>query len=93
VRHWASLHPAHVHQHDYESLVSDTESSIRELLEFCGLPFEDACARFHETRREVRSPSATQVRQPLHTGTARAQRYGELLDPLRLALGLPLSEA
>lgn len=93
VRHWASLHPAHVHQHDYESLVSDTESSIRELLEFCGLPFEDACLRFHETHREVRSPSATQVRQPLHAGTARAQRYGDLLDPLRIALGLPLSEA
>lgn len=92
VRHWASLHPVHVHQHDYESLVDDAEPAIRRLLEFCGLPFEEACLRFHETLREVRSPSATQVRQPLQAGTGRAQRYGNLLDPLRTALGLPLSE-
>jgi hypothetical protein len=29
------------------------------------------------------------VRQPLHD-TSRALRYGALLDPLRLALGMPL---
>ena len=62
---------------------------IRALLEFCGLPFEEACLRFHETTREVRSPSAAQVRQPLRADTARAGAYGELLDPLRTALGLP----
>lgn len=28
-----------------------------------------------------------QVRQPLRADTARASRYGALLDPLRLALG------
>ena len=89
-----SLHPAHVHQHDYEALVSNAEPAIRKLLDFCGLPFQEACLRFHETRREVRSPSATQVRHPLQAGTGRAQRYGNLLDPLRIALGLPpLSEA
>ena len=94
LQHWVSLHPAHVHQHDYEALVSNAEPAIRKLLDFCGLPFQEACLRFHETRREVRSPSATQVRHPLQAGTGRAQRYGNLLDPLRIALGLPpLSEA
>lgn len=85
----AELHPAHVYQHDYEALVADPERSIRALLAFCNLPFEATCLRFHETKREVRSPSATQVREPLHTNTARALRYGALLDPLRTSLGLP----
>ncbi|HEX5952367.1 MAG TPA: sulfotransferase family protein, partial [Rhodanobacteraceae bacterium] len=58
------------------------------LLASCGLPFEETCLRFHETPREVRSPSATQVRRPLQAGTAQAQRYGGLLDPLRASLGL-----
>lgn len=89
VRHWVSLHPTRVYEHDYEAMIGDAEPAIRKLLDFCGLPFEEACLRFHETRREVRSPSATQVRQPLQAGTARAQRYGALLDPLRTALGLP----
>ncbi|WP_243049928.1 sulfotransferase [Dyella sp. RRB7] len=85
----AALHPGFVRQHSYEAMVADPETQIRELLEFCGLPFEEACMNFHENRRVVRSPSATQVRQPMRGDTARSQRYGALLDPLRAALGLP----
>lgn len=92
VRHWATLHPTRVHQHDYEALVGAPEAGIRKLLDFCGLPFEESCLRFHETLREVRSPSATQVRRPISADTGRTQRYGALLDPLRAALGLPLFE-
>lgn len=92
VRHWHQLHPAHVFEHRHEELLADPESHIHQLLDFCGLPFEPTCLHFHENRREVRSPSATQVRQPLHD-TARAPRYGALLDPLRAALGLPAWQA
>ncbi|MBU6199913.1 MAG: sulfotransferase [Xanthomonadaceae bacterium] len=89
-RDWAMRYPQRVCFHDYEALVADPETRIRALLDFCGLPFEEACLRFHETSREVRSPSAAQVRQPLRGDTARAAAYGALLDPLRVALGLPL---
>lgn len=89
-KHFSALHSAHVYQHDYEALVADPEFGIRTLLARCGLPFEEACMRFYETKRDVRSPSATQVRQPLQRDTARAPRYGVLLDPLRTALGLPV---
>ncbi len=89
VRLWRSLYPEHVYEHRYEALMADPEGGIRRLLEACELPFEQACLRFHETRREVRSPSATQVRRPLDPGTSHARRYGALLDPLRRALGMP----
>ncbi|HJT96712.1 MAG TPA: sulfotransferase, partial [Rhodanobacteraceae bacterium] len=81
-----SQHPRHVHESVYETLVADPEREIRRLLDFCGLPFEPACLEFHRTRRDVRSPSAMQVREPLRRDTARAPRYGALLDPLRAAL-------
>lgn len=90
VRHSGALHQEHVRMHSYEALLADPEKTIRELLDFCGLTFVEACLNFHENEREVRSPSATQVRQPLRQGVARAPRYGHLLDPLRDALGLPL---
>ncbi|MET3652881.1 tetratricopeptide repeat-containing sulfotransferase family protein [Dyella japonica] len=85
----ANLHPGHIREHSYEAMVADPEPHIRELLAFCGLPFEEACVNFHENQRVVRSPSATQVRQPMRKDTARSQRYGALLNPLRAALGLP----
>lgn len=86
---WAGKDPAHVYQHSYEDLLKDPEARIRELLRFCGLPFEEACLRFNQTRRAIGTPSAMQVREPLRADTARAPRYGELLNPLRQALGLP----
>lgn len=89
VHHWFSLHPSHVHEHVYEDLIAEPEATIRALLAFCGLPFEENCLRFYENKRAVNTPSAMQVRQQLRSDTARAMRYGALLDPLRSALGLP----
>jgi tetratricopeptide (TPR) repeat protein len=89
VTHWREVYPAHVHESIYESLVAHPEKSIRELLAFCELPFEPNCLEFHKSERQVHTPSATQVREPLRSDTARAHRYGALLDPLRSALGLP----
>lgn len=82
-------HASHVFECVYEDLVADPEHSIRRLLDFCGLPFDPACLEFHRTEREVRSPSAMQVREPLRSDTMHSQRYGALLNPLRAELGLP----
>ena len=92
-RHWCDLHPENVRESRYEDLVVDPEVEIRRLLEFCDLPFEPACLDFHLTSREVHTPSAAQVREPLRRDTARAPRYGALLDPLRAELGLPPHDA
>jgi tetratricopeptide (TPR) repeat protein len=89
-RHWSALHPAALHENVYENLIADPENSIRQLLAFCALPFEPGCVTFHETVRDVHTPSAMQVREPLRHDTARSARYGRLLDPLRAALGVPL---
>ena len=88
VRHWQVQYPDRVRVQVYEELVAEPERQIRELLDFCGLPFEEACLHFHATERHVSTPSASQVREPLRRDTARAPRYGALLDPLRAALGL-----
>jgi tetratricopeptide (TPR) repeat protein len=87
VRQWRTLFPDRVHAQSYEGLLADPESSVRALLAFCDLSFEPGCLEFHANPRAVRSPSALQVREPLRTDTARAPRYGALLEPLRRALG------
>jgi tetratricopeptide (TPR) repeat protein len=90
IRNALALYPANLLEVVYERLIAEPEREIRRLLDFCGLPFDPRCLEFHTTQRDVRSPSAMQVRQPLRRDTARAPRYGALLDPLRAALGLPL---
>jgi tetratricopeptide (TPR) repeat protein len=82
-------YPGHVYKSVYEELIRDPEMRIRALLDFCGLAFEAQCLQFHRTERDIHTPSAMQVREPLRRNTARSARYGALLDPLRAALGLP----
>ncbi len=89
VAHWREAYPAQFREQSYERLVAEPEAQIRALLDFCGLPFEAACMDFHTTQRRVTTPSASQVREPLRGDTARGERYGALLDPLRAALGQP----
>jgi hypothetical protein len=64
--HWAEVMPGRVLTVQYEEVVADFETQVRGLLEFCGLPWEDACLRFYESDRPVRTPSAEQVRQPIY---------------------------
>jgi hypothetical protein len=86
--HWTSIYPGRVREQHYENLVADPEKEIRALLAYCELPFEEACLNFHETERRVSTLSASQVREKMRTDTARTDRYGALLDPLRAALGM-----
>ena len=79
--------PARIRLHRYEDLLAAPEPRIRALLDHCGLRFDAACLAPHQARRNVRTASAAQVRQPLRQDSARASAYGTLLDPLRAALG------
>jgi tetratricopeptide (TPR) repeat protein len=84
--------PGRVHHVSYETLVTDTEASVRALLASCGLAFEPGCLRFWETARAVQTPSAQQVRMPIfRDGLDRWRPYAPFLGELRAALG-PLAE-
>ena len=89
VTHWKASYPGRVREQIYENLVADPDKEIRALLDYCELPFEEACLNFHETERRVSTPSASQVREKIRKDTARTDKYGALLDPLRAALGMP----
>ena len=86
--HFDDVLPGRVHRVVYERMVEDTETEVRRLLDYCGLPFEDACLRFYETERAVRTPSSEQVRQPIfREGVEQWKNYEPWLAPLVSALG------
>jgi DNA-binding IclR family transcriptional regulator len=88
---WTELLPNHIHRVTYEHLVDDTEAQVRELLSYCGLEFHEDCLSFHKTSRYVSTPSAGQVRKPMHRGSiGRAMHYRKHLQPLVDALAQPL---
>jgi len=81
--HWATVLPGRVLTVQYEEVVTDFENQVRRLLEFCGLPWEDACLRFYESDRPIRTPSSEQVRQPIYDRSVGHWRnYAQYLDEL-----------
>jgi tetratricopeptide (TPR) repeat protein len=92
--HYDRAMPGHIHFLSYERLVEDTETEIRRLLDYCGLPFEEGCLRFWETERNIATPSSEQVRRPIY-GEALYQwrNFEPWLRPLRQALNAAQIEA
>lgn len=86
--HFDTVAPGKVQRVIYDRLVDDPEAEIRKLLDSLGLPFDEACVRFYETRRSVRTPSSEQVRQPMNRGLIDHWTAFEAeLGPLKEALG------
>ena len=82
--HWQTVFPGEILLVEHENMVSNTEAEIRRMLEYCGLPFEQACLDFHQNKRAVKTPSAQQVRQPIYTsGLKQWEHYAPYLDELK----------
>ena len=86
--HFDAVLPGRIHRVIYERMVDDTETEVRRLLDYCGLPFEDGCLRFFENPRAVRTASSEQVRQPIYRdGVDHWRHFEPWLGPLKEALG------
>jgi predicted Zn-dependent protease len=86
--HFDAVLPGRVHRLYYESLVDDTETEVRRLLDFCALPYEANCLHFYKNDRAVSTASSEQVRQPISRAAIDHWRnYEPWLDALKLSLG------
>lgn len=88
--HWHALLPDQLLEVRYEDMLDDLEGTVRKVLRFLDLPWDDACLEFHKTERTVATASKTQVRQPLYAGSREHWRnYEAHLEPLRSAMQAP----
>ncbi|MDB6088907.1 MAG: sulfotransferase [Gammaproteobacteria bacterium] len=66
----------------YEALVADQAGQTRKLLDYLGLPFEEACLRFHEHRRHAPTASYAQITEKLNDRSiGRHRHYAQALKP------------
>ena len=64
---WQALFPGEIHTLHYEHLVTHPKATVEATLDYCGLDWQDQCLAFQENKRAVRTSSASQVRQALHS--------------------------
>lgn len=85
--HWKAVLPIPIMDVVYEDLVNDQERVSRELVEFAGLEWDDACLNFHESKRVVHTLSMDQVRKPMYKSAMnRHERFAQQLEPLKTQL-------
>ena len=86
--HWHALLPGRIYECNYETMIADQEAESRRLINFLGLPWDDACLRYYETERSVITPSRWQVRQPIYKSSVkRWKKYENKIQPLIDGLG------
>lgn len=89
MRHWRDALPEDsMLEVRYEAVVDDLEGQARRIVAFCGLEWDEACLRFQDAARPVKTASSVQVRQPLYRSSVGRWRPSyEVLRPLLEGLG------
>jgi tetratricopeptide (TPR) repeat protein len=86
--HWKRVIDLPILDVSYEQMVANPEAQSRRMVEFVGLPWDDRCLNFHETKRPCVTSSVVQVRRPMYaTSVGRWKFYAKHLEPLKAALG------
>jgi tetratricopeptide (TPR) repeat protein len=93
MNHWDEVLPGRVLKVQYEDVVTDLEGQARRMLEYCELPWEDACLNFHKTSRPVNTASSEQVREPIYSDAVGYwQNYEQHLADVKEILAPALEE-
>ena len=91
---WHDIFPGGLLTVQYEDVVDDFDMQVRQLLSHAKLDFQEACLRYYENDRAVRTASSEQVRQPIYRDALQLwERYKAHLAPLESILrerGVPL---
>ena len=86
-RHWQDVMPARFHVVDYEELVLDPQRVARDVMRFCGLPYDPDSVDITRNTAPVSTASSSQVRQPINTrGVGAWRKYATQLQPLQARL-------
>jgi tetratricopeptide (TPR) repeat protein len=83
VKYWCEKLPNPILVVALQDWVQDFDGTLARVLAHLDLPPDEACARFYESDRDVRTVSRSQVRQPVHgRGLGRWRPYAQELAPL-----------
>lgn len=75
--HWDRVMPDVMLQIRYEDLVTGAETQIQDLLDYCGLSWEQQCLDSHQSGGYSTTASAAQIRRPIHQESIGRWKYFE----------------
>ena len=70
LNHWDKIYSDKIYHCNYDSLVKNPTSEIRNLLSFVNLEWEDKCLMPYANERQVNTASHSQVRSKIYKGSS-----------------------
>ena len=89
MNYWLKIFKDEIYVLNHENLVEDQEKYSKEIVKYCELEWEPGCLEFYKTKRQVKTASNEQVREPINKNSIAAwKKYEDLLGPLKRSLNL-----
>ncbi len=84
---WRERFPGRFLDVDYEDIVTDSETTLRKILDYVGLSWQEQCLDFTASPAPVTTASAAQVREKPHQRSiGRWEHFADRLEPIRRVL-------
>ena len=81
---WKITFSKDIYDLNYEDLINNPESKIREMITFCGLDWQDACLKYYKNKKSIKTVSFSQARKPIYKdslkGTTKFKNYIQDLE-------------
>ena len=84
---WKNTFKKEIYDINYEDLINNSESKIREIINFSGLDWQDSCLEYYNNKRSIKTVSFNQARRPIYKDSLKgAARYKNYIQDLKNAL-------
>ena len=84
---WKSSFNKDIYDLNYEALINNPESKIREIITFCGLDWQDACLEYYKNKKSIKTVSFSQARKPIYKDSLKgAAKFKNYIQDLENAL-------
>ena len=84
---WKSNFNKDIYDLNYEDLINNPESKIREIITFCGLDWQDACLEYYKNKKSIKTVSFSQARKPIYKDSLKgAAKFKNYIQDLENAL-------
>jgi tetratricopeptide (TPR) repeat protein len=83
MNYWFKNKDIKIHDVNYETFTNSFDDGVKKLLSFCNLEWSQKCVEFYKNKKEVKTSSLAQVRQPIYkTSIASWKNYSDKLENL-----------
>ena len=72
---WNKIFDNQIYNCEYEDLVNNKESKIKNLIQFCGLEWDDKCLKHHENNNPIKTLSINQANKPIYKSSINSSQF------------------